>query len=176
VGPVRQIHLETSRLRLRPIALEDLSGFHALSTEPSVRHFLFDDRSVSLDEARGFIEASDENFAQRGWGLWLVDATDSDESIAPAGFAGFTRSDEDLPDLVYAMHPAHQGAGHATEASRAVLDHIFRFPGVKRVLANVDEPNVASVRVLEKLGMRLVRRGTDAENARLYYQLECPPS
>lgn len=169
MDPSRDLRLETPRLRLRPIALEDLSTFHALCVEPSVRRFLFDDRSVSLDEARGFVEGSLANFTQRGWGLWRVDAG---EGAEPAGFAGFLRSEEGLPDLIYATHPARAGAGQATEAARAVLDHVFGLGRVKRVVASVDEPNTASIRVLEKLGMRLMRRDPGAAGALLHYELE----
>lgn len=172
----RDLGLETSRLRLRPVAADDLAAFHALCTEPAVRRFLFDDRSISLDDARGLIEASAESFAQSGWGLWLIHAKDPQARVAAAGFAGLLRSDDGPPALVYALHPALQRAGHASEVSRLVLGFVFRLPGVPRVVASVDEPNLASVRVLEKLGMRRTRREAGATNALLHYELERPSS
>lgn len=168
--------LVTARLRLRPVAPDDLEALHALWCEPAVRRFLFDDRRVTLEEARGLLEASARNFAERGWGLWRVDPVDAlhGDDAAPAGFAGFLRARDGSPDLIYGMHPDHTGAGRATEATRAVLARAFA-RGERSVQVSVDEPNAASVRVLEKLGARLVRRTEGAAGGLLYYELE-PPS
>jgi RimJ/RimL family protein N-acetyltransferase len=166
--------LETLRLRLRPATLQDTDAFVRLWGEPAVRRFLFDDRLVSRQEVHDLLERSAACFAREGWGLWRVDR-DREEPAAPAGFAGFLRSQEGLPDLVYGMHPAHQGEGLATEAAQAVLQHLFTRCGAPRLTASVDEPNVASVRVLEKLGLRWVRRETGAAGGLLVYELARPP-
>lgn len=54
----------------------------------------------------------------------------------------------------YSISPAEQGNGYATEAVTAVLDALFRAPGMHRVSATIDPANLASRRVLEKLGFR----------------------
>jgi [ribosomal protein S5]-alanine N-acetyltransferase len=83
-----QLELETRRLRLRPCRSGDDTRVHALWTHDRVRHFLFDDRIISLDEARSFIEGSLAKFARHGYGLWLVLARDTHDLV---GFAGFLR-------------------------------------------------------------------------------------
>ena len=62
------------------------------------------------------------------------------------------------------------GKGLATEAAKAVLDFAFDTLGLKSVKADVDEPNVMSVRILEKLGMRRIRRARVAGRPLLYYE------
>lgn len=82
--------LETTRLRLRPCRIEDVEKAHTLWTHERVRRFLFDDRVVSLDEARSFVAGSLANFEQKGYGLWLVFTRDTN---CLAGFAGLLRSE-----------------------------------------------------------------------------------
>jgi RimJ/RimL family protein N-acetyltransferase len=57
-------------------------------------------------------------------------------------------------EIGFTLHPDHQGHGYATEASRAVLRLAFEEYGLHRVYARLEPRNVASARVLEKIGMR----------------------
>lgn len=66
-------------------------------------------------------------------------------------------------EIGYTLAPRRQGHGYATEAVRAVLDHLFRVRGLHKVSAECDARNVASARVLERLGFTregLLRRHT----------------
>lgn len=146
---------QTTRLLLRPCGIENLEVIYQLWINDHVRHFLFDDRVISKDEARSFVEASIENFAQHGYGLWLVYTIEGESLI---GFAGFLRSVEDVPNLIYGIHPDFCGRGYATEAAAAVMSYALESLTVPRVTAEVDEPNVSSIRVVEKLGMRRTGR------------------
>lgn len=161
--------LETSRLRLQPGRIEDIERTHALWTNNHVRHFLFDDRVITLDEARSFVESSISNFEQYGYGLWLVFLRNTDELV---GFVGFLASAAAAPNLVYGIHPEFCGAGYATEAASAVLCYAFDILALPRVRADVDEPNVESVRVLEKLGMKRISRAVVKGLPLLYFQCE----
>ena len=157
----------TTRLRLRPCQLGDLEPVHALWTNDGVRRFLFDDRVISLDETRSFIESNLQNFERHGYGLWLVFARDTNHLV---GFAGFLPSENDAPNLIYGIHPDFWGQGYATEAASAVLNYVFEDLALTRVRADVDEPNVVSVQVLEKLGMRRMGRGTNGGRSLLYFE------
>ena len=160
--------LETARLRLRPCADGDARLAHALWTDASVRRFLFDDRVISVDEARSFVAASLATFERHGYGLWLAYER-SDGRVV--GFAGFLSSEEEgVPLLIYGVHPDCWGEGYATEAAGAVLGYALESLSVPKVLADVDEPNAASVRVLEKLGMRRVRRALVEGRPLLYFE------
>jgi RimJ/RimL family protein N-acetyltransferase len=86
------------------------------------------------------------------------------------GFAGFLRSEEETPNLIYGVHPDICGRGYATEAAGAVLSYAFEELALARVKADVDEPNAASVRVLEKLGMRRTRRAVVKGRPLLYFE------
>lgn len=154
-GGLGAVALETARLALRPCRPSDLAPLHALCTDPVIRRFLFDGRPQEERETRALIDASSARFRVRGLGLWLAHGKDD---AALAGFAGFLGGDGEPPSLVYAIRPDLAGRGLATEAARRVLDHALRTLALPQIVADVDEPNSASVRVLEKLGFRRVRR------------------
>lgn len=61
--------------------------------------------------------------------------------------------------LGYLFDPAYGGQGYASEAAQTVLDHAFADLGVRRLTAGCFADNLASVRILEKLGMRREQHG-----------------
>ncbi len=57
-------------------------------------------------------------------------------------------------ELGWTLDPAHTGRGYATEAATALVSHCFKTLGVRRVVASVFADNTASIRLIERLGMR----------------------
>jgi ribosomal-protein-alanine N-acetyltransferase len=178
--------LHTERLRLRPCRPDDLDALHSVWTEAVVQRFLFDDRELSRKDARSFVDGSAASFANHGYGLWLFFERSDDLVVlersgnpiaferagAPiAGFSGLLPSSPGPPRLVFGTRPRLWRRGYATEAAGAVLHHAFAVLGITRVVADVDEPNAASIRVLQKLGMARTRRAIANGRALLYYEL-----
>jgi ribosomal-protein-alanine N-acetyltransferase len=91
---------------------------------------------------------------------------------APAGFCGF-RYIDDAPDieLLYGLLPDYWGQGLATEAARAALAYGFDAALFTRVYVRTDVPNRASVRVMERLGMKFERETRLAARPTLIYSL-----
>jgi ribosomal-protein-alanine N-acetyltransferase len=148
--------------------MDDLQIIHQLWTNDHVRHFLFDNRIIPIDEARSFVETSLTSFRESGYGIWLVYLRGNDQLI---GFAGLLGSGETEPSLIYGIHPDHVGKGYATEAAGEVLSYGLRELRLPKVRADVDEPNGISVRVLEKLGMKQVGRKIIKRHLLLYYEI-----
>ena len=148
--------LATPRLRMRPFAPDDAVALHALWTHPEMRRFLWDDVMVSPRTVDDVIAASERTFESDGWGFWVLLPADGD---AAAGFCGF-RPEPDTAEveLIYGLEPGLWGRGLATEAAVAALEFVFDELGLPEVVAGTDAPNAASIRVLRKLGMRLLRR------------------
>jgi RimJ/RimL family protein N-acetyltransferase len=142
----------TARLRLRAVVPGDLDVLYELWTDPNVRRWLWDDVAITRDVARAAIDASVASFRTDGFGLFLVNHAAADGVV---GFCGLRRDGGDL-ELLYALAPAMWGFGYATEAAAAVLRDAFGRVRVPRVVARTDVPNAASIRVLERLGMRRV--------------------
>jgi [ribosomal protein S5]-alanine N-acetyltransferase len=72
--------------------------------------------------------------------------------------------------LIYGVRPDLWGRGYATEAAGAVVAYALERLGHTTVKADVDEPNAASVRVLEKLGLKRVRSATAGGRTLLYFE------
>ncbi len=163
--------LHTERLYLRPCQLEDLDSVHELWCDAEIRRFLFDDRQISREEAQAFIEASIASFRNHGYGIWLFFDNHSDKI---AGFTGLLQFTEELPSLIFGVRPQLWGHGYATEATLAVLDYAFVNLGIKYIVADVDEPNDRSIRVLDKIGMSQTKRAIVNERPLLYYEIYAP--
>ncbi len=161
--------LRTERLSLRPCQVDDLETVYELWTEADVRRFLFDDRQVSVEEAKSFIEASLVSFANYGYGIWLFFEYQSDQV---AGFSGLLHSLQGSPSLIFGTRPQLWGRGYAKESTLSILRYTFDVLGLDRVEADVDEPNKASIRVLEALGMSQIRRAIVNERPLLYYEIQ----
>ncbi len=162
--------LETPRLRLLPFAPEHIGALHRLWTHPDVRRFLWDDRIISATEAARVVTASVESFAARGYGMWVLVPADDDSVI---GFCGL-RDVADPPgvELLYGLHPDRWGHGLATEAARTALRFVFTGLGLDAVLAGGDEPNAASLRVIQRLAMTPHARVPGAFGEILYYRID----
>lgn len=173
--------LHTEHLMLRPGTGADLDTVHALWTDPDMRRFLFDDRPISRQEASDFLAASDESFAQQGYGLWLFFErlgdvlAPSPQSSTLAGFSGLIAVPNQPPSLIFGTRPQLWGRGYAQEAAAAVLRYVFDELGVAQVVADVDEPNTASIHVLESLGMVRTGQATVNDHSLLYYALQASP-
>lgn len=147
--------------------MSDLDAIHRLWTEADVRRFLFDDRQITTDEAKSFIETSVMSFVGYGYGIWLFFDRQSDQV---AGFSGLLHSLQGSPSLTFGTRPQLWGRSYAKEATLSILRYAFDVLGLKKVEADVDEPNKASIRVLEALGMPRTRRAIVNEHPLLYYE------
>lgn len=159
--------LETNRLRLSPLGLGDANALHRLWTDPGVRQYLWDGEAIPREQTEAVVRRSVELFAVEGLGLWAVLPRDGGELI---GFCGywFFRDPPEL-ELLYGIGAEHWGKGYATEAARAMLRYGFEHLGFDHVAASTDAPNTASVRVMQKLGMRFERRETVKDLDTIFY-------
>ena len=148
--------LQTDRLTLRRLTLDDAPFVLQLVNEPSWLRFIGDKNVRNLDDARHYLRSGPlDMYARLGFGLFLVELKDSCTAI---GTCGLIKRDT-LPDVDvgYALLPEHWRKGYAYEAVSAVLDYAQRTHGLQRVLAITSVDNDRSIRVLEKVGMKFER-------------------
>lgn len=152
------MELETERLQLWPVTIEDAAVLHAIWTDPGVRRYLWDDIEIPRTRADAVVASSVADWQAREYGLWLVHLRSSGE---PIGFCGLRPASWcDAPELLFGLLPTHWGQGLATEAACAVLEDAFDRIGLDEVVAAADAPNVASTRVLVRAGLIQERRGS----------------
>jgi RimJ/RimL family protein N-acetyltransferase len=147
--------MTSARLTYQPVTPANLDNFHALVQDDHVRRYLMDGELFPREWSEQRVRDSISLFDRRGVGLWLAHRSDTSELV---GFCGFLEIPEMHPEpqLVYAMFERFTRVGFATEMARASIAEARRHPGFSTIVAGVDEVNVASVRVLEKLGFRRV--------------------
>ncbi len=148
--------LETERLTLRQLSEDDAEFMLGLLNEPSFHQYIGDRGVRTVDEARAYIRAGAmASYETFGFGLWLV-LRQADRE--PIGICGLLKR-ETLPDVDvgFAFRPAYWSQGYAVESAGAVLRHGKDAFGLTRVAAIVQDDNVASIRVLRKLGLAFER-------------------
>lgn len=149
--------LETRRLTLRLMVADDAPFILGLLNEPSFLRFIGDRGVRTLDDARAYIEKGPAaSYARYGFGLWLAQLRDDG---TPIGMCGLLKRDtlEDV-DIGFALLPAYWGKGLAYEAAAAVMDYGRHVLGIPRIVAIVSPDNIASIRLLEKIGLVFDRR------------------
>jgi [ribosomal protein S5]-alanine N-acetyltransferase len=161
--------LTTDRLVLRPIAADDVAALLRISNEPAVRRYLWDDEPVQEATIRDIVSESGTMFADEGIGLFAVRRRGRENLL---GFCGFIRLEGmEEPELAYELTRDAWGQGYATEVARVCLRHAFETAGLERVIAGADSGNVASQRVIEKLGMSPMGRLNPNVPEASYYAL-----
>ncbi|NND66674.1 MAG: GNAT family N-acetyltransferase [Halioglobus sp.] len=163
---VRDLALQTERLRLLPMTRGDLDFFHATNNDPFVRRYLWDDEPVPLHVSSDVLSGVEAAFGDAGWGLWKL----LDNEGASLGYAGlWTFFDEPQPQLLYAILESFTGRGYATEAAMQVVDHTFRTLSFDYLDASMDVGNASSSKVCERLGFELHdEREMDGKPTRFY--------
>jgi ribosomal-protein-alanine N-acetyltransferase len=144
--------LNTGRLKLRPIATNDIDALHALWIDPDVRRYLWDDQILPREKVVEIVNQSLASFNSDGFGFFALElAGQSGELI---GFCGHRRTDDNSQiELLYGIHPRYWGVGLVAEAAHEVMQYGFERCAFDAVIAATDTPNQQSVRVLQKLGM-----------------------
>ena len=154
--------LETERLLLRHWVPEDWQRFKPLATDPRVLKYIGTGEPWSDERIQQFVQRGIERAETLGWILWPVIHRQDDVLI---GFCGFSDGFPPDVEIGWRLLPDYWGKGLATEAATAVLHHGFRTFQFERVISVAQPANRASIRVMEKLGMRLeksfLHRGLD---------------
>lgn len=110
----------------------------------------------NLDFLHAVLDALRRDASLLGWGPWLVVCRAERTLVGDAGFKGRPGADGQV-EIGYGIVPAYWKRGYATEAVRGLIGWAFE-QGVRAVTAETEDTNVASQRVLEKNGLRQIRR------------------
>ncbi|MBM3489187.1 MAG: GNAT family N-acetyltransferase [Alphaproteobacteria bacterium] len=156
------MELTTPRLRLRPPRFADREAFALLFAEPAVRRYLAIgelDAAAAERFAEQFIGTSRYELRRHGSGALSVTLAGGGAAIGYCGIRPLPDR-SDARELVYALLPDCWGSGLATEAAAACLDWCFRSLPMAHAIGFARAENVASCRVMRKLGME--HRGLSA--------------
>ncbi|MEN8143774.1 MAG: GNAT family N-acetyltransferase [Gemmatimonadota bacterium] len=157
------IVLETERLILSRLSLEDAEFILRLLNEPSFLENIGDKGVRTSEDAREYLLSEPiASYERFGFGLFL---TAERETGTPVGMCGLLKRDSlDDPDIGFAFIPECWGKGFATESAGAVLAYGQSTLDLARIVAIVSPSNHPSIRVLEKIGLRYEKRVRLAED------------
>ncbi len=159
---VADFRLETERLFLRPMTMNDFDALYAVLSDAEImRHYPY-----AFDEARvrGWIERNRERYRQYGFGLWAVCRKDTGEMIGDCGLTLQNIDGELLPEIGYHIRADQQHKGFAKEAAAAVRDWAFTYTSYPALYSYCKYTNVASYRTAEAIGMHFEREYPDEAN------------
>ena len=151
---------DSARLHFRPFLESDTGGMFALDSDPSVHRYLggIGGHMVTVPaQSLAMIRFIQAQYAANGIGRWAVLLRETGEFMGWAGLklvAGPINGQHDFYDLGYRFRPRFWGQGYGYEAARAWLDHGFEALQLPRICAYADAQNVASRRILTKIGLR----------------------
>ena len=147
--------LKTRRLILRPFSPADAEFVITLVNDPGWLRFIGDRKVHDHATAEAYIARMNRMHTEHGHGALLIALR---ETGVPVGMAGlFRRPGLDVPDVGFALRPEYYGCGFALEAAQAVMRHGRRRLKLEQVLGVTVPENMASIRLLEKLGLRYQR-------------------
>lgn len=145
--------VETPRLLLRPMRLDDAEDMFAYASDPQVVRFTSWTVHQSIDDTLAFLRhAVDAYQADRAAG-WAVEHKADRRMIGTCGFIWWNQADAKA-ELGYALARDYWGQGYATEAASASVDFGFQSMRLHRIQAGCVAANTGSARVLEKIGMK----------------------
>ena len=157
----------TPRLQLRPFRDEDIEPLWEIQGNPEAMRFTW--TAPSREESARRLRMHEALRAENGFAPWVAVLREDDRVVGWGGLGIDPFAPGWGPEVSYFFHPAHWGRGFATEVVRAAVTHGFETLSLPAIGAFARPDNLASIRVLEKCGFRLL--GWEPALARNHYEI-----
>ena len=169
--------LETKRLILREMQPSDAEALFEMDSNPNVHQYLWNKPLTSIDEVNQYIEKVRNQYLENNIGRFVVVLKESKELI---GWAGLKYNTEMVNnkihfyDIGYRLNENFWGKGYASEASFAWLDYGFNVMNIKIMEAAAHTENIASNRILQKIGLKMTGSYMEDGISWNWYELKNP--
>ena len=161
--------IETERLVLRRSRPEDAATISAYRSDPNVNRQQGWDRTDLEGVLADIVEMSGRSPGEPGgWVQFTVEERGGGRVVGDVGLS-VADGEPGVIKVGYTIDPAFQGLGYATEAILALVAYAFETLGAELVRAHASAENAPSIRVAEKVGMRLVERFEHREGDEVWY-------
>lgn len=145
----------TERLHLRPFRDDDLDDLYAFHARPDVARYLYWEARSRAETKRVLTQKKTlTQLTASGARLSLAVVLPASAKVIGEVILIWQSAEHQQGEIGYVFHPDYGGQGYATEATRALLALGFDGLGLHRIYGRCDGRNVASYRVMERLGMR----------------------
>ncbi|MBN9293792.1 MAG: GNAT family N-acetyltransferase [Flavobacteriia bacterium] len=143
--------LETKRTYLRNLTIDDAENFYNLNLNPEVLKFTGDEPFKKIADAENFLSNYDQ-YEKYGVGRLAVIEKTTDKFIGWCGLKYSSQDDE--YDIGFRFFQDYWNKGFATETAKRCLEFGFDNLNLKTIIGRAMKENIASIKVLEKIGMR----------------------
>ena len=149
--------IETERLVLRELTLDDVDAIFAIVGDPETMKYY--PRRFSRDDAADWVNRNLERYRRDGFSLYAVSLkTDSSEVIGDCGLIRQDVEGESMIEVAYHFRRDCWGKGYATEAAKSCMAYAFEQLDAPKVVSLIRAENVPSRRVAERNGMTIERQ------------------
>ena len=154
--------LETERLFLREMTMDDFDALYAVLSDSSImQHYPY---SFDEERVRSWIERNMKRYTDDGFGLWAVCLKDTGEMIGDCGLTLQNIDGTMLPEIGYHIRRDQQRKGYAKEAATAVRDWAFQNTEYPALYSYCKYTNVGSFKTAESIGMHFEKEYEDEAN------------
>lgn len=153
-----KIYIETERLLIREITEADVQGFYELDSDPEVHKYLGNNPVKSMAECLDVIRYVRKQYQDNGIGRWAVEDKLTKEFVGWTGlkYEWNDRQNVNYYDLGYRLKRKFWGKGIATETAVASLKYGFTKMNLEEIFAAAHTENIASNKILTKIGLKCI--------------------
>jgi len=165
--------IETERLILRKVIPDDAEDIFLLHSDPEVQKYTGEAAVRTIAEVKeGMKTHNFKDYETYGFGRLAAVLKQTDQFIGWAGLKYLPQFDQ--VDLGYRLKQEFWGKGYATEASLAIIEYGFNTLELERIIAISMPENIASIRVMEKIGMKYYKHAPyeEGEDDALWYEIK----
>lgn len=173
-----QFYLETERLILRNLLETDVDGIFELDSNPVVHQYLGKNPIKTKEKAAKIIQFVQQQYKNLGIGRFAAIEKSSGDFIGWSGLKLNTGEKEalnektDFYDIGYRFIPQYWGKGYATESALAVMDFGFNTLNLETICGAAEMDNIASNKVLQKIGLKFINEFTYEDVKCNWYELK----
>ena len=169
--------LKTERLILREMLVSDAEALFEMDSNPKVHQYLWNKPLTNSSEVQSYIESVKNQYLENNIGRFVVVLKETNELI---GWAGIKYNTEMVNnkihfyDIGYRLNERFWGKGYASEASFAWLDYGFNVMKIKVMEAAAHSDNIASNKILLKIGLKMTEQYLEDGVYWNWYELKNP--
>ncbi len=153
--------VETERLILRKIGMQDLEDLFEMDADPAVHQYIDNDPVTSKEQISKVIDMINRQYDENGIGRWAVVDKQTNECVGWCGLKYFREplnNHSNIYELGYRFKQKHWGKGYASESAAAMVTYGFATFDIATLYAMTHPENTNSIKVLQKLGFKLIEQ------------------
>jgi ribosomal-protein-alanine N-acetyltransferase len=148
--------IETPRLLLRPWSMTDAEAWFDILQEEGILRYFPNPEPPPREKADAYIAHHLAHWEQRGYGHWAIVTREDNRVVGWNGLEYLPELNE--TEVAYLLSKHVWGGGYASEVAREAVRFGFEEAGLEKIIGLVHPENTASIRVLEKCGLRFTDR------------------